>query len=287
MRRILLIGAGIFGGLLIGFWAVSIMKPKQSLEKQLVEGNDLVIENPRFVGHSPSNGKITIVGTRAMRAIDKSSSTVTIENPDVSSDMGAELTATEGKWNQQTQELILSGNVVYKNKNGDNATSEKAYWSIRDPRTNDLAAPIDTKKPFNVTGQVLVWLVGNAKLSRKSGENLHSDVLIWNDKTQVANAEGNAIFTTDKNKVTAAKIRVERLAQKAFASGNVVISGEKFEAHSQEFEYDHKTKDAVGSGGVTVISEGSSAKAATYIYNTDTKRTILKGGVTSVIRREN
>jgi hypothetical protein len=286
LRRMLLLAAAISAGLFAGFFGVSLLLPKQDLEKQLIVGNDLVITNPRFIGHSSSGGKITIVAEKALRSINGNDAVVSLVNPHVTSGSGADLVAVNGIWNQATQELELSKNVVYKNSNGDNATSDFAYWMANDPRIHDLKAPVPKNAAKQEAGQPLTWLIGNVQLFRKSGEKLNSDLAIWNDKTGVLDAQGNVALTSGKNHITAKNIKFDRPSAHAYAKGGVTVTTEKVTAQSETLDFDNNTKTVYGFDNVIITSGGNSARAKSYEYNLDTKRVVLKGGVSGLMVKE-
>lgn len=285
LRRGLLLAAAISAGLFSGFLVVSLLLPKQDLQKQLIIGDDLVINNPRFIGNSASGGKIVVVAEKAMRSLSGNAAVVSLVKPHVTSESGADLVAETGNWNQETQELEMKQNVVYKNTNGDHATSNLAYWMIDDPRTHDIMAKPPKDAPKKIVGQPLLWLLGNVHLFRQSGENLNSNLAIWNDNSQVLITQGNVVLTSDENRVTAPNIRFDRPAGQALATGGVTVTTKTMTAHSQTLNFDNGRKTANGAGGVTIISGGNSANAQTYEYNLDTKRVILKGGVSGLMTK--
>ena len=287
LRRGLLLAAAISAGLFGGFLGVSLLLPKQDLQKQLIVGNDLVISNPRFIGHSESGGKITIVAEKALRSINGNAAVVSLVNPHVTSASGADLVAKTGNWNQETQELELIDNVVYKNTNGDNSTSDKAYWMADDPRTHDVKAPAPKNAMKKPMGQPLIWLMGNVRLFRESGENLTSTLAIWNDKTQILDTQGSVVLTSEENRVTANSIKFDRLGGHAYAAGGVTVTSKNVTAHSETLDYDNKTKTMYGFGNIVITSGGNSASAKSYEYNLDTKRVVLKGQVNGLMVKEN
>lgn len=128
LRKGLIALAAISVILFLGFLIFNAFSGTVNRTRDVVKGNDLVIENPRFIGHSRTGGTVTVTAALAKRALGNSTGIVELNKPKMTTSSGAEVSGDSGKWNQATQELSLENQVVMVHKKGQRASAQHAFW---------------------------------------------------------------------------------------------------------------------------------------------------------------
>ncbi|MEK7660436.1 MAG: hypothetical protein AAB680_00160 [Pseudomonadota bacterium] len=128
LRQGLIALAAISVILFVGFLIFTALSGNVNRSRDVVKGNDLVIENPRFIGHSRKGGTVTVTAVQAKRALGNVGGIVELSKPKMTTSSGAEVYGDSGKWNQATQELSLENQVVMIHKKGQRASAQHAFW---------------------------------------------------------------------------------------------------------------------------------------------------------------
>ena len=114
---------------LVGSVVVRGVQTAGSSGADVVQGGNLVIENPRFVGNTKDGAKIIVTAAKATRSMRTDAGVVQLDRPVLETSDGSRATAKTGTWSQSDQNLILDGDVVLTRQGGDRATSSSAVWS--------------------------------------------------------------------------------------------------------------------------------------------------------------
>jgi hypothetical protein len=244
--------------LFIGVLVFNSLKPKNELNGNFIKGDKLVIDKPTFIGHSLDSGKIIVTAEEANRPLAASQSIIELKLPFVTTQSGAKLKAKTGTWDEAKQELTLNGNVEVEYSNGDKAYSQDAYYGR-------VANPNNKGYMFS---DPIVYLANNVKLLRKSGENIETNMGIWNDKTQMANfGNNNEMILPLLKPLQQDFVRIN------FANGFVT---------SKSMNVLPNEKIIRGSGSATVNFKEITASADSYEFHSDTKRIILRGNARAI-----
>lgn len=159
--------------LFIGFLVFNAISSGRNHAKDVVKGDQLVLDNPRFIGHSQSGGTIIVTAQEATRNIGNIQSAINLIKPKMTTSSGAEISGDNGVWNSSTQELELSNNVIMRHKKGHNASAQKAFWH-----------PTEGKLDFN----------GGVTINIGEGSAI-SNQMIYNTNQNVVSGDGGVQIT--------------------------------------------------------------------------------------------
>lgn len=230
---------------------VSAFKPKNNLQQELVKGDSLVFDKPTFIGHSASGGRIIVTATEATRSLQSDQGEVVLKNPVVTTQTGSKLTAKSGAWNQLKQKLLLHDSVSLRDKNGNVATADYAYWGI-----------LENSQNVNSSATEKLYFSGNVAFVQASGANIRAASSVWDEDTS------KLLFYSKPISQISNQNSIEKQVE-----GN--ITGGNFRAGV--LEIDAKNKIAYGSQNVALVTPSISASANTFEFHFDSKHLILRG----------
>lgn len=237
LRSIFLVLSSLSAALFFCSIIISAFSDKRNAAKDILNGDALVIASPRFIGHSSAGGKITITAQSATRTIGNAQGAIRLIAPHMTTEEGADVVAKNGTWNQSTQELRLTDDVIMTYPSGDKANAQSAYWGNNDPN-------ITVQKPENSSiretlsaAPSKLWLQGQVHFVRPSGDTIDGQNAIWDSS-------------------------MGRLS----LSGGVVVKIKNGTANSQNLLFDTKASIAKGVGGVSIIMPMGNASAQSYDY---------------------
>jgi hypothetical protein len=323
-RILLLAGAitcvlGLVGSVLLKGIQVSSLP-----SEKLVEGENLVIDTPRFVGRAKDGGKIVVTAQKATRSMSQDDGAVQLVKPVLETADGSKATADTGVWTQATEGLLLSGNVVLNRVGGDVASAQTAQWTSQpavltmqggvtlrrqsgDQATADTAVWASEASELSVIGNVnlsrptgdqatgdrAVWasdtgqlsIIGNVNLARKSGERASGGRAIW--RTDVGALELDqsvGIALPTGESATAQNARFSEGSGDLLLSGSAVMRFNTGAASSARAFYQGSTGRLTGDGGIQITSTLGNGSADRYVYETRTKRLNLSGNARAVLK---
>jgi|APTNR8051073442_1049403.scaffolds.fasta_scaffold02192_8 hypothetical protein len=198
--RLALIGLAVLSLLFfVGFLIFTAFSNKSNPTRDVVKGNDLVIESPRFIGHSRAGGTVTIVAQQAKRALGNSGGVVSLEKPKMTTSSGAEVSADTGQWNQSTQELSLENQVVMIHKKGQRASAQRAFWRPQTGTIDFLGGVIITVGEGSAISNALSFDADGGSITGNGGVQItlpfgvaNSEIYEYYPETQRFKLRGNA-----------------------------------------------------------------------------------------------
>jgi hypothetical protein len=209
----------------------------------VVQGDRMVIDTPRFVGRTAQGERFVVTARRAVRRLGDAGAPVTLEQPRLEVTGNATVTADTGTWAQTRQpgstdalsgqRLVLGGNIVVERADGDRGTAQQAVWT---PSPNVLA------------------LSGGVSLVRRNGDRATSQVAVWRAQEASLNLEGGAVVN--------------------FADG---------EARSRSARIENGGRTLTGEGEAQIRASLGIATADRYVYDTETRRLRLQGRARATI----
>lgn len=253
LRTLFIIGVTLSAiGFIIAL-AFGLIKSSKNTQKEIIKGDNLILEKPTFIGHSDKGGEIVVTAEDAQKPIGDDKGSIILKKPHVKTQSGSQIDADSGIWNQVSQELILNENVRMSYSNGDVATSKSAFYG-RNSRTAISG---------EIINDTIVALKDDVTITRKSGEILLSNGATWNDtlgllKLGAAANLPKALNGNNQNNFATIKI----------SNG---------QANSKALEINANNEIIYGSGGVNLTFGKISASANTYEFHSKTKRIILRG----------
>ncbi|MBN8649199.1 MAG: hypothetical protein J0L55_14690 [Caulobacterales bacterium] len=253
LRSLFVFGIAIsFIGFILAF-AYGIITNQINAQKQLVKGDNLILEKPTFIGHSIKGGQITVTAEDATRPIGDDSGIIVLKKPILKTQTGININADSGKWNQAAQELTLNDNVKMNYSNGDIAVSQSAFYGQKN-RTSLNGETIS---------DAIIALQGGVIITRKTGEVLESNAALWNDALGILKLGEAAQIPNNINNP-----EILDFAKITLANGN---------ATAKSLEINANNEILYGSGGVNLNFGKISASADRYEFHSKTKRIILRG----------
>jgi len=185
LRRIFVAGAAISIGIFLGHLAANAIQASGSNIKELTGNEVVTMINPRFTGRDDMGEPFVIMATSAQRQRGNDD-VVLLYEPTLSDELGGEISAPQGLYNQRDQTLELFGKVVAADPGGYVFNSNRARIYVREGRIEGLeplkgAGPIgeveSTSYEILEEGDRIV-LSGNVKMtlypkksSEETGEN--------------------------------------------------------------------------------------------------------------------
>jgi hypothetical protein len=316
--RLLLVGGAVVCVLaLVGSVIVRAVQVAALPTSDIVEGENLIIDTPRFVGRAKDGSKIVVTAEKATRSMSEESGAVQLVKPVLETADGSKATADLGVWSQESQNLSLTGNVILNRQGGDIATASAAEWTsvpavlkmrdgvtLRrqngDQTTSTTATWSSDASQLSVDGNVTItrlsgdratansaiWaadtgqlaIVGNVNLVRTTGERATSGRAIW--RTDIGALELNeavGISLPSGESASAQSARFSEQSGDLLLSGNALVSFATGQAASARALYQGSSGRLTGDGGITITSNLGNGRAASYIYETRTKRLSLSG----------
>jgi hypothetical protein len=294
-------------------------------QTDLVEGENLVIDTPRFVGRAKDGGKIVVTAQKATRSMSQDNGAVQLVKPVLETADGSKATADVGVWSQESQNLSLNGNVVLNRQDGDVATAAAAEWTsvpavlrmregvvLRrqngDQTTSDTAVWLSDTAQLAVEGNVTisrpsgdqatgnsaVWaddtgqlsILGNVNLARQSGERASGARAVWRTDTGALElSDAVAITLPSGESATAQFARFDQRSGDLLLSGGTTVRFAAGQASSSSLIYRSNTGQLFGQGGIAISSNLGNGRADRYVYETRSKRLNLSGNARATLRR--
>jgi hypothetical protein len=283
----------------------------------LVEGENLVIETPRFVGRTKDGSKVVVTAQKASRSMAQDNGAVQLVKPVLETAEGSRATADNGVWTQTTQNLELSGNVVLNRQGGDVATAQSAQWTsvpavltmqggveLRrqngDQSNSERAVWSSDTAELSVEGGVAIsrlngdqasaakatWssdtgqltMVGGVGLARKSGERASGGQAIWRTDLGVLELSQSVGVTLPSGESASAQVvRFSEGSGDVSLLGGAVVRFASGQASSARALYQGSTGRLSGDGGISITSNLGNGTADRYVYETRSKRLNLSG----------
>ncbi len=238
MRLILtIIGLGSMA-LFIGFSFIGVLFPKQTEVSEVLSGDDLIIKNARFIGHSVSGGKVTINAKTAQKSLE-GENIIMLTNPKMTTEDGLEVIADQGNWNQLTQELKLNKNVVLTRKTGERATADSAFWGA-ETGTESIS-------------QSKLWLNGLVHFERPNGETIDSRSAVWSQNIGIIDFQDSVVVTQKNSKANSQRLLVNVNQGRAYGTGGVSIVLPMGTVNGQSYEYFTNTNRIIIKGNARAV----------------------------------
>jgi hypothetical protein len=322
--RLAMVGGAVVCVLaLVGSVAFRAVQVATLPKTDIVEGENLVIDTPRFVGRAKDGGKIVVTAQKATRSMSQDNGAVQLVKPVLETADGSKATADVGVWSQESQNLSLKGNVVLNRTGGDVATAASAEWTsvpavllmrdgvvLRrqngDQSTSNTATWASDTAELSVDGNVTITrpsgdqatanravyasdtgqlsILGNVNLSRKTGERATGGRATWRTDTGMLELDqAVTINLTGGESATAQLARFDERSGDVFLAGNAVFRFASGQASSARALYRGNTGQLIGDGGITITSSLGFGRADRYVYETKSKRLSLSGNARATL----
>lgn len=279
---------------LVGSVFVQLVKTSVLPETSVVQGENLVIEKPRFVGNAKDGSKIIVTAQKATRSMTALDGAVQLEKPVLETDDGSQATAKAGVWSQADQTLSLDGEVVLTRAGGDRATSSSAVWtSIPSRLTMDGSVVISRAGGDSATSNSAVWstnpdqlmVSGNVVLTRLGGARATAANATWRSDIGSLDLTGGAnIVLPSGESASAVTARLDDRLGDIRLEGQAVVRFSAGQASSSSAFYQGLTGRLSGSGGIQIVSGLGTGTADSYVYETRSKRLRLMGNARATLR---
>lgn len=279
---------------LVGSVAIQLVKTSVLPETTVVQGENLVIEKPRFVGNAKDGSKIIVTAQKATRSMTALNGAVQLEKPVLETSDGSQATATLGVWSQADQTLSLDGEVVLTRTGGDRATSTRAVWtSIPSRLTMDGNVVMSRASGDNATANSAIWstnpdqlmVSGNVVLSRPGGARATAANAIWRSDIGSLDLTGGAnIVLPSGESASAVTARLDDRRGDVSLEGQAVMRFGAGQASSSSAIYQGLTGRLSGTGGVQIVSSLGTGTADSYVYETRSKRLRLTGNARATLQ---
>lgn len=293
--RFVFVGGAIAAVLaLVGNVAVRMVLTATSPATNVVQGENLVIEKPRFVGRDKDGGKIIVTADTATRSMASQNGAVALVKPLLETSDGSKATANTGLWSQAEQNLSLEGDVVLTRQGGDRATSTRAVWTsipaqlkmnggVSLTRAGGDQATADAAIWSKETAQLLV--TGNVALSRAGGARATSGTAIWRSDIGALDLTGgtNIVLPTGES-ASAVTARLDDRRGDVRLDGQAIVRFNAGQASSARAFYQGLTGTLSGEGGIQISSSLGTGSAERYVYETRSKRLKLSGNAQATLR---
>jgi hypothetical protein len=323
-RILLLAGAitcvlGLVGSVILRAVQVSALP-----STDLVEGENLVIDTPRFVGRAKDGSKIVVTAQKASRSMAQDNGAVQLVKPVLETADGSKATADVGVWSQSNQNLSLTGNVVLNRAGGDVATAQSAQWTsvpavltmqggvvlrrengdqsnsdsaIWDSDTSQLSVlgNVNITRPSGdqATADRAIWasdtgqlaILGNVNLARKTGERASGGRAIWRTDIGALELDQSVGITLPSGESASAQTaRFSEGSGDLSLSGAAVVRFNAGQVSSARAFYQGNTGVLTGDGGIQITSSLGIGRADRYVYETRSKRLNLSGNVVATLQ---
>lgn len=293
-RLVFVVGAiaAIFA--LIGSVAIQLVKTNVLPETAIIQGENLVIEKPRFVGNAKDGSKIIVTAQKATRSMTALNGAVQLEKPVLKTDDGSQATATLGVWSQADQTLSLDGDVVLTRAGGDRATSSRAVWTSTPSRlTMDGSVVMSRAGGDNATSNSAIWstnpdqlmVSGDVVLTRPGGARATAASATWRSDIGSLDLAGGAnIVLPSGESASALTARLDDRLGDIRLEGQAIMRFSAGQASSSSAFYQGLTGRLSGNGGIQIVSSLGTGTADSYVYETRSKRLRLTGNARATLR---
>jgi hypothetical protein len=293
--RVLFIGGALAAILaLVGNVAVRLILTANAPSAPVVQGENLVIEKPRFVGRAKDGGKIIVTAQTAKRSASAQNGAVELVKPVLETSDGSQATAATGVWSQADQNLLLEGEVVLTRQGGDRATSARAVWtSVPSQLQMEGGVTLTRQGGDQATANQALWstepsqlvLSGNVALSRSTGARATSSTATWRNDVGSLDLTGGAnINLPTGESASASTARLDDRRGDMRLEGQAVVRFNGGQASSSSAFYQALTGQLSGVGGIQITSSLGTGSADRYVYETRSKRLSLSGNARAILQ---
>jgi hypothetical protein len=251
--RIRLVRLGLMAGSALAiavFAGAAFLQRGQDLgvdAKSLVQGDQMVIDAPRFVGRTAGRTRFTLTAKRATRQIGDDAAPLSLDGPTLELSDGGKVTADKGVWRQgrgddrTAQRLQLSGNVTIRRADGDTGRARQAVWT---PEPDMLA------------------LSGGVSLDRPSGERATAQVAEWRTADQSLALDGGVRVEFKDGVATSTAARFEAGGGRLIGTGQATIRTSLGIVSGDRYVYDTRTRrlQLAGRARATLDGRGASSQ---------------------------
>jgi hypothetical protein len=264
VRKLLI---GLTGLVLVGFvagviWSVS--KSPVTIEEADVEGDSIVISNPRFVGRTETGERVTIVADRVVRRVGP----IRLDKPVMTSADGTSATGTTGLWTPQTQTLNLDGDVVFTLDRGQVARAARAIWQPEAGSSGKAGAAS------------VIAMEGGVEVETAEGDRMNSESARWHDGLRTIDLEGGVVINrASGDTATGANARWDTAQQILQMSGSARISLSGTTAEAGQIILDQARGVVTGVGASRITGALGTVTAERFQYTAATRRLQLNGRV--------
>jgi hypothetical protein len=279
---------------LVGSVLIRLVQTARQPSSAVVQGENLVIEKPRFVGNTKDGSKIIVTADKATRSMTTENGAVQLEKPVLETSDGSKATAETGVWSQVDQNLALDGNVVLTRQGGDRVTSSSARWtSIPSRLTMEGGVTLRRQSGDQATSDSAVWstepsqlmVSGNVQLTRTGGARATSAVAIWRSDIGTLDLTGGATISLPSGEsVSASTARLDDRLGDIRLEGQAVVRFSAGQASSARAFYRGLTGQLSGDGGIAITSSLGTGSADRYVYETRSKRLNMSGNARATLR---
>jgi hypothetical protein len=271
VRQLLLAGTAVvlvaFAGSVI--WRSS--QPTIAIEQAKIEGDNLVIENPRFTGRTEAGERINITANRALRQAGNPNSPIRLELPNLVTDDGSKATARTGLWDPAAERLVMDEDVVFTLDSGDVARSKSAVWEPE--RTADGTA----------SSASTILMTGGVTVDRDQGDRITSTAATWHDGRRTMafdGGEGRVLLSRQDGQSAIAGDAVWDQGRQILSMTNGVrLTLLEGTVESQDATVFYIRRTIIGTGSARLAAPVGIATAERYEYNLPTGRLQLIGRV--------
>lgn len=309
--RIKIVRIGLFAGaaaVAIGFGltiASRLTAPVETIETARVdEAGRLTISAPRFFGRSADGQRIEIQASNAVRDSSDLAAPILLETPRMSASDGTVATAEAGSWQEQSQTLILRGQVDVVLPDGGRTTADEAVWRplqaitgaapagselvlsgrVRLERENGDA--VEAQQASWDSGRNLLLLYGATSFRQANGDSISAPSAQWDTRSGALSMSGGVEYERGNQVFArAGTLSWSKAAGRAELAGGVVMSMPRGEARSQRASINIAAGTIAGDGGVVLATPLGRATARAYDYNARTGRLVLRGGARIIAQR--
>ncbi len=314
--------AAILG--LVGSVLVRLIQTANVPSAPVIDGENLVIEKPRFVGNTKDGSKIIVTADKATRPVASQNGLVQLEKPVLETSDGSKATALNGLWSQTEQTLSLTGDVVLTRSGGDKATSARAVWTsvpaqltMNDGVTLTLqngdqatsgravwtsvpsqlslndAVSLTRQNGDQATGDSAIWttepaqlmVTGNVALSRSGGARATSGAASWRSDIGSLDLTGGAnIALPTGESASAVTARLDDRRGDIRLDGQAIVRFSAGQASSARAYYQNSNGLLSGDGGIQITSNLGTGSADRYVYETRSKRLTMSGNARATLR---
>ena len=294
MRAVFISGAVVSVLGLIGIVTVRGVQTARSPGTEVVQGENMVIEKPRFVGNTKAGAKIIVTAAKATQSMTAKNGLVQLQKPVLETSDGSQATAQTGVWSQSEQNLVLDVNVVLTRQGGDRAISTSAVWTSN-PSQLAMKGGVNLTRQSGdqATADSAIWspepsqlmVVGNVILSRPNGARATSGAAIWRTDIGSLDLTGGANITLPTGEsATAVTARLDDRRGDIRLEGQAVVRFSAGQASSARAFYQSLTGQLSGDGGIQITSSLGTGSADRYVYETRSKRLTMSGNTRATLR---
>lgn len=223
VRGALIAGCGVTVALLAGATIIHLLSTRLIAAESVLEGNNVVIKSPRFVGRTADRTRFVLTAERAERELGNEAAPLTLTAPALELADGGSVTARLGVWGPGSdgaagaQRLSLSGDVRIKRGSGETGAAGQAVWTP-DP-------------------DVLV-LTGGVVIDRPSGEKASSQTAVWTASARTLQLDGGVTVTMKDAKATSRAAVLKAGTSEVTGSGGIQIVTSLGIATGDRYVYD-------------------------------------------------